>query len=190
MAKILAATAACAIALAGCTTTRTERTTYYPDGSTTSQVYVERDGYNPCARNEATGAVVGAVAGGVIGNQFGGGSGERAAATIGGAILGGIAGNAIGRSTCDNDQADAYYYSDPYNDAFDDAGYGRRYEWRNPHSGHYGYITPMRDVAGASYGYDEQCREFEQIVYVDGQPYQDTGVACRDRDGTWRIVSS
>lgn len=190
MNKILALTAASAIALAGCTTTRTERTTYYPDGTQQTQVSVQRDGYNPCADNEALGTVVGAVGGGVIGNQFGGGTGERAAATIGGAILGGIAGNAIGRGTCDNQQADAYYYNDPYNDAFEDAGYGRRYEWRNPHTGHYGYVTPKRNVDGYSYGYNDECREFEQIVYVDGQPYTDTGVACRDPDGTWRIVRS
>ncbi len=199
MIKIAAASAVAALALAACSTTTTRQTTYYPDGSTESHVTVDQQGvgrtysaysYDGCRDDAAAGTVVGAVAGGVIGNQFGNGADDRAAATIGGAILGGIAGNAIARGNCDNQRADAYYYNDTYTDAFDEAGYGRRHEWRNPYSGRYGYVTPIRDVDGYSYGYDDECREFEQIVYIDGRPYSDTGIACRDRDGTWRIVSS
>jgi len=197
MIRTLAISSVAALALAACSTTTTRSTTYYPDGSTESRVTRDAYGstyseyrYDGCRDDTAAGTVVGAVAGGVIGNQFGGGADDRAAATIGGAILGGIAGNAIARGNCDNQRADAYYYNDTYSNAFDEAGYGRRYEWRNPYSGRYGYVTPTRYVDGYSYGYQEDCREFEQIVYVDGRPYSDTGIACRDRDGTWRIVRS
>jgi surface antigen len=41
---------------------------------------------------------------------------------------------------------------------------------------------------GARYGYRSECREFSQIVYVNGRPYEDVSVACRTDDGTWRIV--
>lgn len=201
MLKVLAASAAAALSLAACTTTTTREVTYYPGGARSEQVRTDGYGgyerttyssytYRGCESDEAVGTVAGAVAGGVIGGQFGGGSDDRAMAAVGGAVLGGIAGNAIARNGCRNDRADAYYYNSTYSDAFEDAGYGRRHEWRNPHTGRYGYVTPRRAVDGYSYGYDNECREFEQIVYVDGYPYTDTGIACRNPDGTWRIVSS
>lgn len=198
MLKILAAGAAAALSLAACTTT-TREVAYYPGGSTREHVRTDGYGggyerttyrYRGCDDNETLGTVVGAVAGGAIGSQFGGGSDDRAMAALGGAVLGGIAGNAIARNGCDNRRADAYYYNSTYSDAFEDGGYGRRHEWRNPYSGRYGYVTPKRRIDGYGYGYRSECREFEQIVYVDGYPYTDTGVACRNDDGTWRIVSS
>lgn len=199
MLKAVAASAIAALALAACTTTTTRSVTYHPGGPTAGGGYgYDRDDrgrygydrYDGCSDNEAFGTVAGAVAGGVIGGQFGGGSDDRAMAAVGGAILGGIAGNAIARNGCDNRRADAYYYNRSYSDAFDDRSYGRRYEWRNPHSGRYGNVTPLRRVDGYSYGYRGECQEFEQVVYIDGRPYVDTGVACRDRDGSWRIVNS
>ena len=144
--------------------------------------------YDGCADNAAVGTVVGAVVGGVIGNQFGSGSGNTAA-TIGGVILGGIAGNAIAKDACRNDRADAYYYNNTYYDAFDEPEYGRRYEWRNPHNGNYGYVTPNRRVDGARYGNRTECREFSQTFYHNGRPYEDISVACRSDNGSWRIVS-
>lgn len=145
--------------------------------------------YDGCSDNAAAGTVVGGVAGGVIGNQFGKGSG-RAAATVGGVILGAIAGNAIARDACRNDRADAYYYNRSYYDAFDQPEYGRRYDWRNPHSGNYGYVTPRRHVDGRRYGYPgAECREFSQTVYIDGEQYEDMSVACRRPDGRWQIVA-
>ena len=143
--------------------------------------------YDGCSDNATVGTVVGAVAGGVIGNQFGKGSGNTAA-TLGGVILGGIAGNAIARDACRNERADAYYYNRAYSDAFDGPSYGRRYEWRNPHNGNYGYVTPMRGAPGDRYGYRGECREFSQTVFIDGRQYEDVRLACRTRDGSWRIV--
>lgn len=200
MLKSLAASAVAALTLAACTTT-TREVAYYPGGGYGSGPVVDRGGYGPapgqgydrydgCADNQAFGTVAGAVTGGVVGSQFGGGSDDRAMAAIGGAILGGIAGNAIARNNCDNRRADAYYYNRSYSDAFDSRSYGRPYEWRNPHSGRYGRVTPIRSVDGYSYGYRGECQEFEQIVYVDGRPFVETGIACRDRDGSWRIVRS
>lgn len=145
--------------------------------------------YDGCSDNEALGTVGGAIVGGVIGSQFGSGSG-RAAATVGGVILGGIAGNAIARDACRNDRYDAYHYNPVYYDAFDGPEYGRRYSWRNPHSGHYGYVTPVRRLDGARYGYRDECQEFRHTVFLDGQPYEEIRVACMTDDGSWRIVSA
>ena len=159
----------------------------YPDRYASGPGY-HSSRYDGCSDTTAFGTVAGAVAGGVIGNQFGSGSGKTAA-TVGGAILGGIAGNAIARDACRDERYDAYYYNPTYYDAFDQPVYGRRYEWRNARNGNYGYITPVRVVVGDRYGYRSECREFRQTVWVNGRQYDDTGVACRTDDGTWRIVS-
>ena len=144
---------------------------------------------NRCDTDEVVGTGLGAIVGGVIGNQFGHGSGKTAA-TIGGVILGGIAGNAIAKDSCKNDHADAYYYNNTYYDAFNDRDDdGHEYNWRNPYSNNYGTITPGEYYDSGYNGYDGPCREFEQRVYIDGRPQTATGVACRQGDGTWRIVS-
>ncbi len=177
MLRIVGAGALAAVVLAGCAGSYDRRDDRYGGGP--------GPGYNDgCGGSEAAGTVVGGVAGGVIGNQFGHGSGKTAA-TIGGVILGAIAGNAIARDACRDERADAYYYNRSYSDAFDQPEYGRRYEWRNRYNNHYGYVTPrraFRDNRG-------ECREFTQEVYVDDYHSElVTGVACRQADGSWRIV--
>ena len=141
-----------------------------------------------CDADVAVGTGLGAIVGGVIGNQFGKGSG-RTAATIGGVILGGIAGNAIAKDTCKDDHHDAYYYNNTYYDAFDSDDEGREYEWRNPYTNNYGYVTAGDYYDDGYQGYEGPCREFSQRVFIDGYPETAYGVACRQPDGSWRIVS-
>lgn len=181
MQKFWLASALMAISVAGCAN---DGGSSYGSGPR----YDNSGRYDGCSDNSAVGTVAGAVIGGVVGNQFGKGSGNTAA-TIGGAILGGIAGNAIARDGCRNERADAYYYNRTYYDAFEQPEYGRRYEWRNPNSGNYGYVTPTRRTDGRHYGSRTECREFSQTVYVHGDSYEDVRVACRSDDGSWRIVS-
>jgi surface antigen len=184
--KASAACVVAALALAGCASDEGYYGHRYDRYG--NDRYADRgDYYDGCHGEAAAGTVVGGVAGGVIGNQFGSGGG-RAAATVGGAILGAIVGNAIARDACRDDRADAYYYDRTYYDAFDRPEYGRRYEWRNPHNGHYGYVTPMREYRD-SRRYGDRCEEFRHVVYVDrDRSEEETGVACRQSDGTWRIV--
>lgn len=141
-----------------------------------------------CDTDEVVGTGLGAIVGGVIGNQFGHGSGKTAA-TIGGVILGGIAGNAIAKDSCKDQHADAYYYNNTYYDAFNDRDEGEEYNWRNPYSNNYGTVSAGEYYEDGYEGYSGPCREFEQSVYIDGRPETATGVACRQGDGTWRIVS-
>jgi surface antigen len=145
-------------------------------------------GYTGCEPDrdaEVVGTIVGGIVGGIIGNQFGRGRG-RTGATVAGVILGGIAGNAITRDRwCRDSRADAYYYNEAYYDAFDTPSYGRRYQWRNQYSGNYGYIEPVSEVDWNGY---EDCREFTQTIYINGRPHVGHGVACREPDGSWRIV--
>lgn len=140
-----------------------------------------------CKDVEVAGTVAGAIVGGIIGNQFGHGRG-RTAATVGGVVLGGIAGNAIARDSCKDKRSDQYYYDDAYYDSFngDDE---RRYDWDNPYNNHSGYVQATDYYEDGYNGYEGPCRQFEQRIYIDGQEEVGTGVACRNSDGTWRIVS-
>lgn len=130
--------------------------------------------------DQAAGAIVGGIIGGVIGNQVF--RGERGLGTVAGVILGGVAGSQLARS---GDDCDQYYASYAYYDAFENARPNQRVSWRNERSGNYGYIRPAayhRDRRG------NQCRNYEQEIYVNGRRQIAEGVACRNRDGTWRIV--
>ncbi len=130
--------------------------------------------------DQAAGAIIGGIIGGVIGNQAF--KGERGLGTVAGVLLGGVAGSQIARS---GDDCDGYYASNAYYDAFENRDPYERVEWRNPRSGHYGYVEAAdsyRDRRGRT------CRNYEQEIYVNGRRQIAEGVACRNRDGTWRVI--
>lgn len=126
------------------------------------------------------GAVIGGILGGVVGNQVF--KGERGLGTVAGVILGGVAGSQLARS---GDDCDQYYASYAYQDAFDNPRPNQRVRWRNDRSGNYGYVQAA-DVYRDRRGND--CRNYEQEIYVNGRRQIAEGVACRNRDGSWRIV--
>jgi surface antigen len=127
-----------------------------------------------------TGTVVGAVAGGIIGNQVGKGSGQVAATAIG-AVVGGIVGHEIGKSM---DEADRRAAMEAEYRALETAQSGSQTPWRNPDSGHYGYVVPSQP-----YKYNNlDCRNYTHTIYISGQPQTMRGKACRQPDGTWRNV--
>ena len=104
-------------------------------------------------------------------------------------ILGGIAGNAIAKDACQDKRQDAHYYNNAYYDSFNDPQEDERYEWTNPYTNNPGYVSAGEYYDEGYQDFDGPCREFTQSVYIDGRPEQATGVACRQQDGTWRIVS-
>jgi surface antigen len=57
--------------------------------------------------------------------------------------------------------------------------------WRNPETDAEGMLTPTRTYESAA---AKWCREFEATVTVDHEQELATGHACRERDGTWRII--
>ena len=137
------------------------------------------DCYQDNRNDQVAGAVIGGILGGVVGNQVF--KGERGLGTVAGVILGGVAGSQIARS---GDNCDQYYASYAYSDAFERDPY-QRVRWENPRSGNYGYVTPAdyyRDRRG------NYCRNYEQEIYINGRRQVAEGVACRNRDGSWRIV--
>ncbi len=130
--------------------------------------------------NQAGGTLVGAAAGGLIGSQFGSGSGKLAATGLG-VLIGGLLGNQVGKSMDENDkrramQAQQAAYAVPV---------GQQIVWNNPENGHSGTITPVRDGNDAAGNY---CREFQTTVNIGGQPQQAYGRACRQPDGSWKVV--
>jgi surface antigen len=129
---------------------------------------------------EMGGTLIGAGLGGLAGSQIGGGTG-RLVATGAGVLLGGLLGNQVGKSL---DNADRLQMQQAQQTAYA-APVGQSITWNNPQSGHSGTITPVRDGRDQAGNY---CREFQQTITVGGQPQQGYGTACRQPDGSWKIV--
>ncbi|HZS83102.1 MAG TPA: RT0821/Lpp0805 family surface protein [Stellaceae bacterium] len=132
--------------------------------------------------NKTTGGtLVGAGLGGLLGNQFGSGAG-KGVATLAGVLVGGFLGSQVGKSL---DEADLQYANRATQTSLESAPPGQTLPWRNPQSGHYGTVTPERYYQTASGQY---CREFQQTITIGGQTQEGYGTACRQPDGTWKII--
>jgi len=133
-----------------------------------------------CEGHKAVGGGVGgAAAGGFLGHAFGGG----AAGIIGGAIAGSLIGAAIGDRM---DAADRRESERAAQRAFETAPSGQATQWSNPDNGNHGTITPTRTFQADS---GEYCREYQQTVVIGGEEQQAHGTACRQPNGSWRIVN-
>jgi surface antigen len=130
---------------------------------------------------QTAGALGGGAAGGVLGSQFGKGNGQLLA-TAGGTLLGAFLGSELGKSL---DRADTLAVSQATNQAYA-APLGQTISWNTPESGNSGTITPVREGRTPTGSY---CREFQQTITVGGRKEQATGQACRQTDGSWKIVS-
>jgi surface antigen len=127
----------------------------------------------------AVGGVGGAAAGGLLAAALGGNGAGIAA----GAILGGLIGGAIGDRLDAADRAKAGVAA---SQALESIPTGQSVAWRNPDSGNSGVVTPMRTYQTATGQY---CREYTQTITVGGERQQSYGTACRQPDGSWKIVS-
>lgn len=131
---------------------------------------------------ETTGTLAGAALGGLLGSQFGSREG-RLATTAVGVLIGSLIGSEIGRSM---DEVDRLKANQAINEAHV-APLGERIRWNNPANDHSGSITPVRDGYSDSGRY---CREFYQTISIGGRTEEAYGIACRQPDGTWRIVNN
>jgi surface antigen len=125
------------------------------------------------------GAALGAAGGGLIAAAAGGG----AAGIVGGVLLGGLLGGAIGNALDQRDKQMAYQTQQA---ALESARVGQTSTWRNPDSGHYGSYTPTKTYETSSGQY---CREYQEKVVIDGKTHSAYGTACRQPDGSWKIVN-
>lgn len=126
--------------------------------------------------NESIGALAGGAAGGLIGSQFGGGSGHVFAAT-GGAVLGAILGGSVGRTMDKVDRLEMQK-------ALETAPTGRSVGWKNPDTGNQYTIEPTRTY----YHQHQPCREYVTKAIIAGKMQQIYGKACRQADGSWKVV--
>jgi len=133
-------------------------------------------------QKETLGAITGAVLGGFLGSKVGGGEGQLWA-TGAGAIIGAIAGSSVGRSL---DQTDRLMLERTSQASLEHTETGATSSWNNPDSGNSGTVTPTRTYKQASGDY---CREYEQVIIVGGQEEKAYGTACRQPDGSWRVVN-
>lgn len=142
-------------------------------------------GLGGCASNtgpkETVGTLGGAALGGLLGSQIGRGAGNVAATAMG-VFIGGVIGNSIGSSM---DKTDRMYAERASQQVYT-APIGQQIAWNNPGTGNSGTIVATRDGMSADGSY---CREFQQTITVGGKREQAFGNACRQPDGSWKIVN-
>ena len=133
-----------------------------------------------CASNrgpqEESGTIVGGVVGAAVGSTIGKGDG-RIAAIILGTLTGSMVGANIGRHMDRQDRirtAETMEYNRT----------GQAAQWKNPDSGNHYTVTPTRTYESNQ----GPCREFTMDAVVGGKTQQVYGTACRQADGSWKIV--
>ena len=129
---------------------------------------------------QGAGTLIGGAAGGILGAQFGKGEGQLIATGIG-ALAGAFVGNSIGKSL---DEHDKLMLEKSSRQALEYSPSGSAVEWKNPDSGNYGRITPVKTVKESG----QYCREYIQEVVIGGEKKKAYGKACRQPDGDWKIV--
>jgi surface antigen len=126
---------------------------------------------------------IGAVGGGALGGLIAGAAGANpaaiAASVIGGILVGGLVGNLL-------DQRDKKMAAEAEQKALETAPTGQSVAWQNPDNGHKGTVTPIKTYQTSSGQY---CREYQTNVTVEGKSEKAYGTACRQPDGSWKIVS-
>tara|TARA_Y100000031_G_scaffold47714_1_gene54440 strand:- start:2495 stop:2956 length:462 start_codon:yes stop_codon:yes gene_type:complete len=128
------------------------------------------------------GTLLGAGVGALAGSQIGRGKGRMAAVAIG-TLAGAWAGREIGRSL---DRADRMAMNHAAHNALERTPTRGVSRWNNPDSGNHGSFTPMRTYRTSR---GQHCREYQQDVTVGGRTQRAYGKACRQSDGSWRIVN-
>lgn len=122
------------------------------------------------------GTLLGAAAGGLLGAQFGSGSGKLAMVALG-VLAGSAMGQHIGTSMDQQDAARATR-------TFETAPTGQQVAWVNPDTNVHHTVTPTRTMDSR----EGPCREFTHTASIGGRSEQVYGTACRQADGSWRIV--
>lgn len=125
------------------------------------------------------GAALGAWAGSAIDDDGSGG----VIAVAAGTAIGGLIGNSIGKTM---DKVDRQESARTQYQTLEYAKSGEPGSWYNPDTGNSGTI-----VAKPAYQDDsgKYCREYTQKVVVGGKTEEAYGTACRQADGTWKIIS-
>ena len=131
---------------------------------------------------QQTGAGVGAVLGAALGYGLGKGHHNKELAVALGAIVGGVAGDYVGAQF---DQRDRLMAAQNLQYSLELHPDGTSSTWQNPNSGNSGYAYPTKTTIMNN---GTPCREFIATVTIGSQPHQAYGTACRQADGSWKII--
>ncbi|MBL9035235.1 MAG: glycine zipper 2TM domain-containing protein [Rhodospirillaceae bacterium] len=132
-----------------------------------------------CQNSQQTGTVLGALGGAAAGYAIGDGKWWAVGA---GALVGGLVGNQVGAYLDSRDRQAAYNNA---NYALSNNADGQTSTWSNPEKGTSGYTTPTNTYQSAG----STCRTYQTGVTAGGQSQSGTGQACRQPDGTWKLVN-
>lgn len=131
---------------------------------------------------QTAGTLLGAGLGALTGSQFGSGKGKLASVAVG-ALAGAWLGSEAGKSL---DKADKAYAQRTAQDALEYNRTNQPSTWNNPDSKASGTFTPTKTIQTAD---GTNCREYETTIVIDGKTEKATGTACRQPDGSWRVVN-
>lgn len=126
---------------------------------------------------EQGGMIVGGLLGGVLGSQVGRGTG-RTAAIIVGTLVGATIGGNVGRSMDDTDRLKTAHALESVRTTVPST-------WVNPDTRNQYTVTPTRTYEVAS----GPCREYTMKALIAGRPETVYGTACRQADGSWKVVN-
>lgn len=135
--------------------------------------------------NQDVGTVLGGIAGAVIGNEIGGSGTSEVIAIAAGTLAGAYIGSEIGKSM---DETDRLAMQQSTQHSLEYSQSGETSSWINPDTGVSGTVTPQAPYQAPET--NQHCREYQQTVTIGGQQEEAYGTACRQPDGSWKIVNS
>ena len=132
---------------------------------------------------EQSGQGLGSIVGAIVGYNLGKGHKEHGWAIGLGALYGAAIGANIGQQL---DEKDKELANEAFQDSLESKKVGAVSSWNNPDTGHTGATTPTRTYTADS---GSPCREFTTTVLIGGEEQQGYGRACRQSDGSWKIIN-
>lgn len=130
---------------------------------------------------QSIGTILGAAGGAVAGAQFGKGTGQLVATAIG-TLAGAWIGSEAGKSL---DRADQTHIQQMTQRSLESQKSNTTTLWTNPDHDVEATVTPKPAFTD---GTGQSCREYQQSVTVGGRTEMAYGTACRQPDGSWKIV--
>ena len=132
---------------------------------------------------EQSGQGLGSIVGAIVGYNLGKDHKDQGWAIGLGALYGAAIGADIGRQL---DERDKELANEAFQDSLENKKVGAASSWNNPDTGHTGTTTPTRTYTADS---GSPCREFTTTVLIGGEEQQGYGTACRQADGSWKIIN-
>ncbi len=129
-----------------------------------------------------TGTALGALSGGALAYGLGKDSSNKEIWTVLGIGLGAMMGSQLGAQL---DERDRLLAGQTLQNSLELNQNAIPRQWKNPDNGHSGAVIPVKTYQTQTGQY---CREFQQTITVGNQTQDAWGTACRQPDGSWKIL--